>query len=626
MNWVEVRLLLALAVVIVAPGSSLVLITGMGAQWPRLSRLALATAASVAFYPILFTLTPFVRWGPLAIGGLLALGLILVWGRRVNLRPLLTLPDGLGWAAGLVMLLTLATRGWQAHLHPYPAWTDSLHHALLTQLTMEAGRLPVSLEPYFPIPLSMYHLGLYAVAAPVGWLAHAPPHLALLWTAQTLNALGALGVYLVLERRAGRLAALVGMAVVGLFSFQPAFYVNWGRFTQVASQTLLPAAWTMTCLALAGWADTPARRMTWLTTLVAGLLSAGVFLLHFRVAVFYLCWLAVGVVEIALRCSVRWPRLAVGLALIAGWALVLVGPVVWDVAVTYVQPRVAQGAAAAGDPGQVAVVRAAYFTFPWESFLSLGIHPWLLALTAVGALLGCVRRNGLVIGALVWVALLLALGHTYLLRISLLNVTNLGAVIILLYLPAALILGAAAAEAIKLLPVQVRQVAQRGMVVAVVVAAVAFVPVRVRDIEPARFFVTPEDLEAMAWIREHTAEDALFAVNTTFWLPKLPHGTDAGYWIPYLTGRQMTAAVMLLNLAEPEYEDRIVALSQAATAAAADPAALPALRELGVDYIYAGVWGNAAGPAFDPDRLAAQPGVEIVFRKGRAAVARLDPE
>ena len=65
---------------------------------------------------------------------------------------------------------------------------------------------------------------------------------------------------------------------------------------------------------------------------------------------------------------------------------------------------------------------------------------------------------------------------------------------------------------------------------------------------------TGEDIAAMEWIRGHTEPDALFAVNTYFWLPHHPHGTDAGYWIPYFTGRQMTAAVMLLSGATPEYK------------------------------------------------------------------------
>src|SRR5690606_30536162 len=91
-----------------------------------------------------------------------------------------------------------------------------------------------------------------------------------------------------------RLGALVAAVSVGLWSHMPAFYVNWGRFTQVASQTVLLVAWGVTHTAVARgpqrWrADRGAA--LWMG-LLAALLTAGVFLLHFRVAAFYLPLLA----------------------------------------------------------------------------------------------------------------------------------------------------------------------------------------------------------------------------------------------------------------------------------------------------------------------------------------------
>ncbi|HXF60391.1 MAG TPA: hypothetical protein VNK95_02165 [Caldilineaceae bacterium] len=682
---VELRVLAALAAVLLLPGGALVALTGAARRWSPLSRLALAVALSIAFFPVLFTLTPGIRWGPAAIALLLAAAALAILWRLSVSRPRFAAPDLLGWAAGFTLLLALAVRWWMAYQHPYPAWTDSLHHTLLTQLTMEQGRLPATLEPYFPIPLTMYHLGLYSLAAPVGWLAGVAPHTALLWTAQTLNGLNALGVYLALARRPGgnlsgdsaRLAGLVGAAVVGLWSFQPAFYVNWGRFTQVASQALLPAAWLLTCQAVALLAAAPSPRPAaqrastpalvpatgnagpaaawiesspaspertavraswgtlWLTVAGAALLSAGVFLLHFRVAIFYLLWVGIGVGQM-LGWRPGWAKLgraAVALVAIGLLALVLLAPVAGAAVGEYLRSRIAQSMTGVIDPAQSAAIRQGYFIFPWESIFTLGLRPWLLALALAAAIFGCLRRNGMVIGALLWSGLLFALGHTYLLRISLLNVTNLGAVLILLYLPAALILGAAAAELAALAPGRWAAPARRALAVVTAAAALAFAPVRVQDVEPYRYFVTPDDLAALAWIRDHTPPGARFAVNTVFWLPEMPHGADAGYWIPYFTGRQMTAGVMLLNLAAPAYREEVVALSKAAAALAesgSDPAragaAVAALRELGVAYVYAGARGNFAGPAFDPDRLAATPGVKIVFRRGRAAVAQLLPD
>ena len=152
----------------------------------------------------------------------------------------------------LVVLATLATRLWVAHEEPFPAWSDSLHHVLLTDLTATAGRLPTSMAPYFPIPLARYHLGLYALTGTVQSLAGVPAHVAVTWVAQVLSGLCGLGVYLVLDRHVGRVPAVIGAVVAGLISHQPAFYVNWGRFTQLAAQTILLPAWLVVWETLRG--------------------------------------------------------------------------------------------------------------------------------------------------------------------------------------------------------------------------------------------------------------------------------------------------------------------------------------------------------------------------------------
>lgn len=42
--------------------------------------------------------------------------------------------------------------------------------------------------------------------------------------------------------------------------------------------------------------------------------------------------------------------------------------------------------------------------------------------------------------------------------------------------------------------------------------------VRVTAIEGFRFFMTPQDEEAMNWIKENTPKDAIFAIDTYLWL------------------------------------------------------------------------------------------------------------
>ncbi|MEZ4660271.1 MAG: hypothetical protein R2911_22155 [Caldilineaceae bacterium] len=265
---IELRLLLALTAMFLLPGGALLAVSSLWTRWTGLPRLCIMVGLSGAFYPALFYALrfwlPMVRFNAIMMAGLLALcAVVIIIRLRGQWRQLLAL-DGLEWCAMAIFGITLFSRLWFAHLHPYPAWTDSLHHALLTRMTAEQGQLAHSLEPYFPITMDMYHLGLYAHAATLQWLAGVSSQMALVWSAQALNGLCGVGVYLALDtvvfpaapgqpqwvRRSG---ALAGAATAGLFLHQPALYANWGRYTQGASQSLLLIAWVVTLHTVADW-------------------------------------------------------------------------------------------------------------------------------------------------------------------------------------------------------------------------------------------------------------------------------------------------------------------------------------------------------------------------------------
>lgn len=619
---------LVLLVALLIPGWFLLALTGLGRARPALSLWLIALGAGVAFYPVLFygvrSLLPMLTLGPYKSAALLVgMALVAGWLLRARWRSLVRL-EPLEWGAVAVFGFTLGTRFYFVRERPVPAWSDSLHHTLLTELTAVQGRLPATLDPYLPIPLDQYHLGLYALTALVQWLAQVPAHTALLVTAQLLNGLAAVGVYLVLDRKVGRVGALVAAVVIGLFSQQPALYANWGRFTQLAGQVLLPIGWLLVWESVEAWTRSPAqtpspsRRELFGQTALAALVSAGVFLLHFRVAAFYLPLLLLTVTWLLWR--VRHDRAALGRGVAAVlWlgavALLLVLPVLVDALRHYIADRLAAGQAAPS-AGPV----SAFYEFPLGSFPYLiGIPWWGVGAAMAAALVGGMRRNVVALQVVLWVPLLLALGYAYLLRVPMLNVTNLGAVLILLYLPIGLLVGCAVEEVLRLL--RAGAAARWAVVAGMVALGVWAAPQRTQTLEAYRFFVTPADVAAMQWIREQTPSDARFGINTYFWLPNSPHGTDGGYWIPYFTGRATSAGVMINNLAPREVRAAIVAQSRAVERLAGDAgagippdaSAVATLRELGVTHLYIGPLGNFAGPGLDPVALAALPGLAEVY-------------
>jgi len=234
------------------------------------------------------------------------------------------------------------------------------------------------------------------------------------------------------------------------------------------------------------------------------------------------------------------------------------------------------------------------------------------------------RRSKLVLASLLWTLVLCLLGNAYLLGLPLISFTNLGAVLIMLYLPLGLVVGSAVEEALALCGLcpelaeglRWRKRAAWLVTALVLIAGLAASRVRVTEIEPYRYFVTPEDVAAMDWIKQNTPPDALFAVNTYFWLPKAPHGTDAGYWIPYLTGRQTTAGAMLLNLGGSDYESRIVEMSRLVEQLEVDNTSLAELQAMGVDYVYIGRRGDFSGPGLNATQLGQSENAEMLYGEG----------
>ncbi|MBI3957873.1 MAG: hypothetical protein HY328_03610 [Chloroflexi bacterium] len=620
-----IRVLGVLALLLLTPGWFALSISGVWKSWTGLQRWIVAVSLSIAFYPILFYgLRSFLPLGPYKVAVMLVLMLITtLWLLRRRLFRLVQL-DRVEWLTAAVIGATLFIRLWFLREHPFPAWSDSLHHTLLTKLTAIQGQLPTTLQPYEPVSLDQYHLGLYAITAPVMWLAQVPAHVALLWTAQVLNGLSGIGVYLVLDRRVGRTGALVVAAVVGLYSHQPAFYVNWGRFTQLAAQVVLPIAWIVAWDVLSSWRQKKqisGWHRIWQIGF-AGALIASVFLIHFRVAFFLLLLLA-GTVLWEFFLAVRSSRFRTTLFATVGMgatALFFVLPALTPAINYYVSTR--------GFGRQVVPatgIRSAYYDFATESIPYLVAHLPLLW-TAIGALvLGILLRNHLVWGISLWVLTLFALGNTYRLGIPILNVTNLGAIYLVFYIPIGLVIGIVLQDILDRLGLR-----RREKVLPVVwagVLALGFVAshMRMTEVESNRYFVTPADMRAMEWIRENTPEDARFAINSHFWLPQIPHGTDAGYWIPYFTGRKTNTGSMLANLGSQSYRSEVVVLSQLVQSLTQDSASAEELWKRGISYAYIGCMGNPLSPTLRGETLLAYPQLELVYHDECAWVFQILP-
>jgi hypothetical protein len=624
----ELQILFVLTCMFLIPGWFVLAITGIWRDWSGLQMWIVAVGIGIAFYPVLFYLSrawlPILTFGPYKIGMLLmVMAIITILLLRLEWRRFFIF-DRLEWVALLVFIFIGITRIWIIHQQPYPAWTDSLHHTLLTQLTAVQGQLPSTMDPYFPISLDQYHLGLYAITATLQWLAQVPAHTALLWTAQMLNALASVGVYLVLDRKVGRFEAIVGAVMVGLLFHQPAFYVNWGRFTQLASQTLMPIAWLLTWEAVAQGQRQKLYPIQYIGyMLIASLVTASVFLVHFRVAIFYLP-LILGVVFLTMwKTRLQWQvfvSTTARIVLMGFFSLLFIASPLLDLIFSLLvkQSEQATSQMRGGDI-------ATYYQFSLDSLPLLVASPWLMMAALISLLIGLLMRNKIALVSLLWIVSLLLIGHVYLLPYPVLHLTNLGAVLIMLYIPMSLAIGAAAGEILYLVKIE----QQRRRVMWGVIGIVCLLGIwggyqRVHALETYRYFVTPADVVAMDWIVENTPVDARFAINTHFWMSTAPHGTDGGYWIPYFTGRSTTAGMMNSSSGPPEHWKSILAMSQAVSKLLADPTAVADLRSLDIGYIYIGTRGDFASAGLNVEHLRQMEGLEQVYERDGVAIFKVD--
>lgn len=526
-------------------------------------------------------------------------------------------------ALALILLLTLSTRLLQVRALAVPAWVDSVHHTLVAQIIAESGRVPLSLEPYLPVGDFHYHYGFHANAAVWSWLGALTPDQAVLLLGQVFNALAILPVYALTAAWSEQRWAGVGAAlVVGALAYMPAYYVSWGRYTQLTGLLLLPLA----CL-LTSWLLAEEQPPIGLWS-IAILLLGGLALTHYRALVFYIAfWMPYGLLALWRRGSIPrgWGRvplvalvLAMGsLALIAPWALRFAARVLPRVDVVY---------------GGWAAQESYDTTLPL-GLLKVGWTLPLLALAAAGAVWAAVRRRAELALVPLWIGLWLLAANLHLLGLPNIWLIHNQTVVISFWLPVGLLCGWLVGDLLALLEELWRRIPWSRLaprilswaMLAVGVALAAWGSWRMIDtLNPITIIATAEDVQAMSWIREHTPADALFLINTRKWQGEMRVGTDGGYWLPLLAHRRTTLPCVFYYQGTPSYREEVNGLAQAVEEAASldDPALIARLREAGVTHVYVG----AKGGRLMPNELDPSPHFRMVYAYGPVRVYEFVPQ
>jgi hypothetical protein len=553
---VVIKTVLVILLMFTLPGWAFLSVSNYFNKWENLQKWIIAISLSIAFYPILFYIVRYIfpdfQIGP---NKLIALGILFIATIIFNQKKAFLNQfkfDKLEILAIILVLITLSTRLIALNNHQYPAWTDSLHHTLLTELTATNGRLPYTLIPYEPADLSMYHLGLYSITGSLQMLANIPAYSALQWIAQILSGLSGIGIYLFLDKYLNRRSAIIGLIIVGLFSFQPNWYFNWGRYTQLASQVILMTGIVIVWESLKKRAD---YKKNWFKffclVLGASILNAGIFFLHFRVAIFYFLGLFIIVVYEFWKNfnEKQLTKFLIRVLLIILISLVLILPILINAANVYFERATNLGQQISNSTADL----SAYY-FPFTTTFFIGLKPWLFYLTLAVLIISLLLKNKFAIWMAIWIVLLYSIGYAYKINIPQLMVTNIGAVLIMLYIPSSIIIGVGFDE---LKNSRFKRISDL-IFIAVLICTIPFSVQRTKDIEPSRFFITDDDIEAMDWIKYNIPANSIIGIRPYFWLSDYPHGIDSGIWIPYFTGLKTNMGTMLFRLSPEDYQEMVI--------------------------------------------------------------------
>ncbi|MGB2896343.1 MAG: glycosyltransferase family 39 protein [Anaerolineales bacterium] len=417
----------------------------------------------------------------------------------------------------------------------FPLWTDSYHHTLFTQIIVDTGRVPTSYEPYAPIFNFTYHFGFHALTAWFHLLTGVPVPRSVVLVGQIVNALVVPTTYLLAKRLWGKTSiALFAAMVVGLLSHMPAQFVNWGRYTQLTGQILMPVVLALYLIVL------ELKKRSWSLILLTALSAAALFLTHNRITLFLIAFGALFLIRSMWeerKSPNHWKSYLIDTMLVAVIAIVVDLPWLINFAEGF-------GKQLAGTlvNGFDAAIHGAYFSWDWRYLPEFGARVWILLLSGLGIIIGGMRRN--------LNTLILALGTLILLALSFTNTINITPlfsaliVIIWIYLPLGLLSGYCLESIISWVSTKwaTTSISNRyllTLLTLITLLASIMGMFSVRDITlRENGFVREEDMLAMSWIRENTVPDALFYISTHFWTPIVAHGLDAGYWIPYLANRQ----------------------------------------------------------------------------------------
>lgn len=502
----------------------------------------------------------------------------------------------------------LLWRFYQSRDLVFPAWVDSVHHTLIVKLFLENDGIPASFEPYMPVPF-YYHYAFHAVTAASVFLSRMQPDQAVLWLGQVFNTLVSVSIYRLVrvvwdDRRRAVLAALLA----GFVTQMPAYYLTWGRYTLLTGMVVLP-------LAMATALDLFKQKTSLAKLATLAVLTGGLLLTHYFAAAL----LAIFLVILAFQALLRDARTR------AGW-----------------RDSLAVRLLAAASAGAVLALPWLFRTWSYSHHaLKLQIVPVAIEaveqvyfpeyLNYLWRLLGPLRNQILLAPALIGLALALARPRSRSLAVWIIAVCLLSQpwgvylapfrpdhAVIVLFLPMAVLVADLVFSLMDWKNTGRIGKVKAGVLYGLCAALLGWGAWGTHTIvNPGTVLAGEADRQAIEWIDQNIPREAKFFINVSHWQFGIYRGSDGGWWITPLTGRQTLLPVALYPMGEPAYVQQVNQLAEKASRVkGCTPEFWEIIRSESFDYIYLTVGKGSV----QPEDLEACPGLVRVYDWGGVSI------
>ena len=531
--------------------------------------IGLSAGISVALYPLLFLLSDLVglhlgkayAWTP-GIAAIIYL-LFLTYKKefdlsfssfKIKLSPSFIFHPEV--VAFFVIVLIVFSRFWVIRNLEGAMWGDGYQHTVVLQLFLNNHGLFNSWLPFSNVDTFTYHFGFHSAAAVFAWLTGLKARFATLWTGQLLNILAIIAIYpMAIRISKNRWGGVFAITIAGLLTPMPMFYTNWGRYTQLAGQVILPIALVVTW----GLLDKN-RKLNWREIIITGIIWAGLGLSHYRVLIFgVLGILAYLITHLSWK---TWKPLLVNLAKISFTSGILFLP--WFIRVFSGNIMHLFSAQLIKLPSQNPTLAQSYINIGQiNTYLPYWV--WLLMFIGIGTALWQRKRWAATLA--VWVLLLFIAANPAWINLPGTNSLSNFAIFIAAYIPAAWFGGILLADIA--LTIKPKWIVNPIITLLILVLAIYNAPNRIREIQPTQYaMLTRPDVLAGEWIQINTPPDSVFWINSFTAFVNARVGADGGWWLPLSANRLASVRPLNTDFEQPlpqtqkEMDSRLAELLQ----------------------------------------------------------------